>query len=87
MFQRFVMNKKVTVVFDGSVLRPDASLDLIPNTRYVITIQELEELSPSGDAWDVLEAMTGTVEAPSDWSSEHDHYLYGTPKQENTGTS
>jgi hypothetical protein len=32
------------------------------------------------NAWDVLEALTGTIEAPSDWSSEHDHYLYGTPK-------
>jgi hypothetical protein len=80
------MNKKVTVVFDGNVLRPDVSLDLTPNTRYVITIQELKEASSSGDAWDVLEAMTGTVEAPSDWSSEHDHYLYGTPKKGTTGT-
>ena len=34
----------------------------------------------SKDAWDVLESLTGTVEAPADWSAEHDHYLYGTPK-------
>jgi hypothetical protein len=81
------MNKKVTVVFDGSVLRPDVSLDLTLNARYVITIQELKEPSASGDAWDVLEVMTGTVEAPSDWSSEHDHYLYGTPKKGNAGTA
>jgi hypothetical protein len=74
------MNKMVTVVFDGNVLHPDAPLDLTPNTRYVITIQELKSPSPSGDAWDVLEAMVGTVEASEDWSSEHDHYLYGTPK-------
>ncbi|MBH8551583.1 antitoxin family protein [Nostocaceae cyanobacterium CENA357] len=74
------MDKMVTVVFDGNVLRPDAPLDLTPNTRYVITIQEFKSPSPSGDAWDVLEAMVGTVEAPEDWSSEHDHYLYGTPK-------
>ena len=49
-------------VFYGGV----APLDLIPNTRYVITIQELSKLSSSGDAWDVLEAMVGTV-APPDW--------------------
>ncbi|MBF2007977.1 antitoxin family protein [Chlorogloeopsis fritschii PCC 9212] len=79
------MNKKITAVFDGSVLRPDVSLDLTPNTRYVITIQELKEPS-SGDAWDVLEAIAGTVDAPSDWASEHDHYLYGTPKKETPGT-
>jgi hypothetical protein len=35
----------------------------------------------SGDAWAVLESMMGTVEGPSDWSSEIDHYLYGTPKR------
>ncbi|MBE9012400.1 hypothetical protein IQ250_19565 [Pseudanabaenaceae cyanobacterium LEGE 13415] len=36
------------------------------------------------NAWDVLESLMGTIEAPADWSSEHDHYLYGTPKQQNT---
>jgi hypothetical protein len=30
----------------------------------------------------VLESLTATIEAPADWSSEHDHYLYGTPKQQ-----
>jgi len=25
--------------------------------------------------------MMGTVEGPSDWSKELDHYLYGTPKR------
>lgn len=33
------------------------------------------------DVWDVLEACVGTVDAPADWSAEHDHYLYGTPKR------
>ncbi|MBH8573246.1 antitoxin family protein [Nostocaceae cyanobacterium CENA369] len=75
------MNKRVTVVFDGGVLRSDVPLDLAPNTRYVITIQELKETSSSGDAWDVLEEMAGTVDAPEDWSSEHYYYLYGTPKK------
>ncbi|GCL43768.1 hypothetical protein [Dolichospermum planctonicum] len=36
-----------------------------------------------GNAWDVLEALTGTIEAPSDWSSQHDHYLYGNSKHDN----
>ena len=34
------------------------------------------------EVWDVLERLAGTVDAPPDWSSEHDHYLYGTPKRE-----
>lgn len=80
------MNKRITAVFDGNVLHPDAPLDLTPNTRYVITIQESISPPPAGDAWDVLEAMAGTIEAPTDWSSKHDHYLYGTPKDETEGT-
>lgn len=34
-----------------------------------------------GDALAVLENLIGTVQAPSDWAAEHDHYLYGTPKR------
>lgn len=37
--------------------------------------------SASGDAWDLLDSLTGTLEGPEDWSSQTDHYLYGTPKQ------
>ena len=33
------------------------------------------------DAFAVLEALTGSIEAPEDWAAEHDHYLYGTPKR------
>lgn len=33
------------------------------------------------DALAVLEALAGSIEAPADWSAEHDHYLYGTPKR------
>jgi hypothetical protein len=69
------MDKTLTAVFDGEVLRPDSPLDLAPNTRYVITIQPLEQPVVEQNAWDVLEPMTGTVEAPSDWTSKHDHYL------------
>lgn len=76
------MNKTMTVVFDGHVLRPEIPLDLQPNTRYVITIQNAPTSVTQDDVWDTLEAMTGTCEAPPDWASEHDHYLYGTPKRQ-----
>ena len=76
------MSKTLTAVFDGDVLRPDSPIGLEPNTRYVITIQAVVPTVASGDAWDVLEALTGTLEAPNDWSSEHEHYLYGTPKRQ-----
>lgn len=45
-----------------------------------------EHSQAAGNAWDVLESLTGTVEAPADWSTEHDHYLYGTPKRQEPNT-
>ena len=51
--------------------------------KFVVTLRQ-QHSQPLGDAWDVLESLTGTVEAPADWSAEHDHYLYGTPKRQET---
>jgi hypothetical protein len=51
--------------------------------KFVISLRQ-QHLQKSGDAWDVLESLTGTVEASVDWSAEHDHYLYGTPKHQET---
>ena len=72
-------------------LPSDATLDQI-----VGTLQHLSEVTtkdpplepeaalPEGGLWDLLEYATGTVEMPADWASEHDHYLYGTPKRSST---
>jgi hypothetical protein len=75
-------NPTLIVTFDGSVFYPETSLELEPNKRYKIQIisKELSSEKPSENAWDVLESLAGTIDAPDDWSSEHDHYLYGTPK-------
>ena len=75
------MSKTVSALFDGQILRFDAPLDLEPNTRYKITIEAETADDPVADAWDVLERYAGSVDAPPDWSSEHDHYLYRTPKR------
>ncbi|MBS3028597.1 MAG: hypothetical protein HCA25_16340 [Dolichospermum sp. DET50] len=48
-----------------------------------LVTEAIEDIEDEGNAWDVLEALTGTIEAPSDWSSQHDHYLYGNPKHDN----
>jgi len=76
------MTKTVTATYDGYVLRPDSPVDLEPNVRYVIIIQSAFPTTADGDAWDALEALTGAIDAPRDWASEHDHYLYGSPKRE-----
>ena len=73
------MSTVVTVTFDGRTLLPESPLDLKPNTQYVVTIEPLT--IAEGNAWDVLESMTGAIDAPEDWAAEHDHYLYGTPKR------
>ncbi len=73
--------RTLTAVFDGQFLRPDEPLDLEPNTRYVITIAPQPETAANGNLWDLLDQMTGTINAPSDWAAEHDHYLYGAPKR------
>ncbi|WP_069791711.1 hypothetical protein A5482_015035 (plasmid) [Cyanobacterium sp. IPPAS B-1200] len=47
--------------------------------RMIMTTIENKQSSPS--AWDTLKEMAGSIEAPEDWSQQHAHYLYGTPKQ------
>ncbi len=80
------MDRIVTATFDGQAFQPDTPLDLQPNTRYVLTIQQATEASAElpeleGDAWDLLNRLAGTIDAPEDWSIEHDHYIHGTPKR------
>jgi hypothetical protein len=53
-----------------------------PLQQQVLTFIQTLRPTPEPNAWDVLESLTGTVEAPADWSSNHDHYLYGTPKHQ-----
>ena len=72
----------VTVVFGGEVLRPETPLELEPNARYIAIIRPEEAAeNGAGNVWDLLARHAGTMEAPPDWASEHDHYLYGTPKR------
>jgi hypothetical protein len=76
-----VMSITVDAVFDGEVLRPQAPLDLALNRRYSITIDDSDTISePAGDAWSVLSSLAGTYDGPTDWSEQHDHYIYGAAK-------
>ncbi len=79
------MQEQLIVTYDGSAFYPEENIILEPNTRYTIQIisQEKPQETTTKNAWDLLEEMEGSYEAPEDWSSEHDHYLYGTPKRNN----
>jgi hypothetical protein len=74
------LSKTFHAIFDGKVLYPEEELDLEPDTRYIVTIESEEK--GECDLWDTLARLAGTIEGPKDWSEEHDHYLYGTPKLE-----
>jgi hypothetical protein len=74
----------ITAVFDGTVLRPETPAGLTPNARYVLTVEPASTAQEVRDAWDALDELSGTVDAPADWSREHDHYLYGVPKRRAT---
>ena len=70
--------------FDGQVFVPDEPVEFSRGQRLILHIEPVVESTVKpGDAWAVLDSQSGTVQAPSDWSSEHDHYLYGTPKRSN----
>ena len=77
------MFKTLTATFDGQALWPETPLNLELNIRYLVTIEPFAASNgeEEGDVWDLLETVAGTVDAPSDWAAEHDHYLYGTPKR------
>lgn len=76
-----IVGKTMTAIFDGRVLYPESPVDLEPDTRYLVTIEPISPQATAADAWDLLETLAGTLEAPDDWASEHDHYLYDTPKR------
>lgn len=75
------MKQSVEVVFDGEVLRPQQSLDLQPNQRYRITIEEVsgQEERRAPRAIDRILARARDL-GVTDLAEQHDHYLYGTPK-------
>jgi len=62
--------------FDGQVFKPTGKIDLIPNRQYILQIKQRDDVFHSLNALDILDKLTGTVEAPEDWAVNHDHYLY-----------
>lgn len=78
---RYMSSSIITKVADQMAGLPDELQQQV--LTFVVTLQQRHQ-PQEGDAWDMLESMTGTVEAPSDWSAEHNHYLYGTPKRQDS---
>jgi predicted DNA-binding antitoxin AbrB/MazE fold protein len=70
------MSRTIEAVFDGEVLRPEEPLELQPNTRVRITIEESTMVKAEPYSF-LHTARTLNLEGPSDWSERVEDYLYG----------
>jgi len=72
--------------YDGRVLVPEQPVDLPVGHQLVVQIISVrEDGSPSKGLLESLAELAETLpqnpDAPADGAAEHDHYLYGVPKQ------
>lgn len=70
------MSKTIAAVFDGEVLRPQEPLELQPNTRVRITIEEPAPSQHKPQSFLHI-ARSLHLEGPPDWSERLEEYLYG----------
>jgi hypothetical protein len=75
------MSTTITAKFDGKVFLPESPVDLKPQTRYVLRVEQELPATEEKDGWEVIESLIGSVQGPPDLSLNHDHYLYGLPKK------
>ena len=71
--------KRVKVIFDGHVFRPEEPVDFEPDTRYTAVLTKDEKETVSVAFQKILERAEDLE--ISDLSRQHDHYLYGTEKR------
>ncbi len=73
--------------FDGKNICPDEPLSLPANVPLRVTVNEVSgtrfEANGPINLFDRLEAEVGLVDGPSDWATQHDHFLYGAPNKSN----
>ncbi len=79
------MTKTLHAVFDGKVLKPEETVDLEKGERYVLTIESKQKITDveKDPAFDLSSLSVKTN--ISDLATEHDHYLYGIPRQRSYG--
>ncbi len=82
-----VMSAKRQIAAAVESLPEDVTMEeAVARILQVVRMRKAQRQSEP-DAWDVLDELTGSIEAPADWASEHDHYLYGTPKRNRDGSA
>lgn len=75
MFEVTGMDKTVDATYDGEVFRPDEPVDLKPNTKVTVVIDDAEKSGESYSFFRVARSLKLT--GPSDFSENLDDYLYG----------
>jgi hypothetical protein len=73
----------VKAIYENGVFRPQEPVHLAERTEVevlipVTTLPDIDD--PTG--WKAAEALIGFIDdAPADMAEQHDHYLYGRPKE------
>jgi hypothetical protein len=68
--------------FDGRVLVPDEPVNLPKNAPLEVDVRPMLESAPSlADLASLATEFPPNPDAPRDRASQHEHYLYGTPKK------
>jgi hypothetical protein len=67
--------------FDGKVLVPEEPVNLPANGAVEVEVRPVGE-KPLLALARQLEQLPDNADWPQDGASQHDHYLYGTPKQQ-----
>ena len=73
------MTQFIAAHFDGKVIVPDEPVQLPAGQPLRVHIEVVE--SASARFGDLLRFEADLPDAPSDLAAQHDHYLYGSPKQ------
>jgi hypothetical protein len=77
-----MMTQTLYATYDGQALVPEGKVDLLPNQRYLIHIENKPEQKPKRKQkiLQKLSALAVDMGIP-DLAEQHDHYLYGIEKQ------
>jgi predicted DNA-binding antitoxin AbrB/MazE fold protein len=70
------MTQTVEAIYDGTVLRPETTLVLEPNTRVRLTVEILRTAETTHQSF-LKTARDLDLHGPTDWSANLDNYLYG----------
>jgi predicted DNA-binding antitoxin AbrB/MazE fold protein len=73
------MTLTIEAVYENGVLKPDRPLPFQDRARVRLTVETAEHAAARFG--DLLDLARDLPDAPVDLSSQHDHYLYGTPKR------